>query len=184
MPRKRKDHLAQEVFEKRHGGMSFTAIGVDLGITKQRAQQIYIAEKKHIALSKTAFYSLTEYTRRQILHNLKQKISPSEVTPQLVAETLFDGDLRSLGNHIHTETITWLLENGYSIKDGFAEFEKFNGTWKAMTTHWPDGRRAPWVLDRIYEVVAINRNLARAHSCDGWFDIRLDYLKLGFERIL
>ena len=184
MPRKRKEDLAHAIFEKRNGGMSFTAIGAEFGITKQRAQQIYNSEAKHMSLIKSAFYALNEYTRRQILHHLKQKIDPSQVTRQLVADKLFDEDLRSLGNHVYAETIAWLNEDGYSVKDGFAEFEKFNGTWRAITTHWPDGRRAPWICDRIYEVIAINRSVARAYDSNGWFEIRLDYLKLGFERVL
>ena len=184
MPQKRKEDLAQAVFEKRNCGMSFTAIGAEFGITKQRAQQIYNSQAKHIALSKSPFYSLTDYTRRQILHQLKQNMEPSDVTPQIIADTLCEGDLRGLGNHVHDETIAWLHENGYIVKHGFAEFEKFTGTWKAITTHLPNGRRAPWVINRIYEVVAINRSLARAYYRNEWFEIRLDYLKLGFERII
>ena len=184
MPRKRNDDLAKKVFEKRNEGMSFTAIGEEFGVSKQRVQQIYTAEQKHRELSKSIFYQLTEYTRRQIIYQLQQKREPSEVTPQLVAENLFEGDLRSLGNHVYLETTAWLLKNGYSIKDGFVDFQKFNGTWKAVTTHWPDGRRAPWVKGQIYDVVALNRSIARVHHHDGWFEVRLDYLKLGFERIV
>lgn len=183
MPRIRKDDLAHAVFEKRKSGLSFTAIGTAFGISKQRAQQIYNAQEKHIALSHSVFSALSEYTRRQITFHLKQKMEQSDVTPQLVVETLYEGDLHALGDYVHTETIAWLHKNGYSAKDGFADFQKFSGTWKAITTHWPDGRRAPWVLDRIYEVVAVSRSLARAHDRDEWFEIRLDHLKLGFERL-
>ena len=184
MPRKRKDDLARAVFEKRTCGISFTAIGAAFGISKQRAQQIYNAEVKHIALSQSVFFSLSEHTRRQIIFQLKQEIKESDVTPQIVADTLFDADLKALGEYVHTETIAWLNKNGYSVKDGYAEFEKFNGSWKAITTHWPDGRRTPWVLDRIYEVTALNRNLARAQYHDEWFEIRLEHLKLGFMKLL
>ena len=183
MPRKRKDDLASAVFEKRTCGMSFTAIGAAFGISKQRAQQIYNAEKKHLDLRSSVFFSLTEHTRRQILFQLKIKIEPSDVTPQIVAESLFDADLRILGDHVYTETIAWLGKYGYSVKDGFVEFEKFNGVWKAVTTHWPNGRRAPWILNRVYEVTAVNRSLARVQYSEEWFEIRLEDLKLGFTQL-
>ena len=183
MERKRKDDLARSVYEKRRSGLSFTTIGKEFGISKQRAQQIFRAEEAHIKFRQTCFYELSAYTRRKIHVRLGMDLQPHDISPQLVADTIFDGDLRGLGQFVHTETAAWLDKNGFTVKDGFAKYHDFNGAWRAVTSHLSDGRMAPWVLNRIYIVEAISRERARIQFDDQWLEIRLDFLKLGFSRV-
>ena len=182
MPRARNEELAKLIFMKRASGMTFTAIAVELGISKQRAQQIFKAKEIYKLKKDVSFFSLRLNTRLRIRPYINLNIEEKSITPFIIADNIYAGDLKSMGAAVFAETEAWLNSHGFSVKEGYKKFQTFSGSWRAVTTHWSDGRKAPWVADRVYEVEALSRNRARVRFREQWFEMSIDDLKVAFSR--
>ncbi len=179
----RNHELARAVFEKRQSGATFKAIADELGLTHQRVQQIYKSEKQHTALRESGFGKLKPHVRRALLSAIGLPIDSPAVRADEIAGRLHEGDLKLLGQGIYKETSDWLSANGVSIRAGFVNFHEFDGQWEAVTTHWPDGRKAPWRLGRIYRAFALNSERISLNWENEFLEINIDDLRHGFARV-
>ena len=179
----RNHELAKTVFEQRQSGRTFQAIADELGLTRQRVQQIYKSEERYKTLTESDFGKLKPHVRRALLSAMGLPIGTLTVMPHQIADRLHAGDLKLLGQGIYHEASEWLSFHGFSVRAGFYNFQEFNGQWEAVTTHWSDGRKAPWKLGRIYHAIALSPERVSLSHEGELLEIRLEDLKLGFSRI-
>ena len=183
MVRNRKDDLAKLIIQKRKSGMTYRAIGKEVGLSNQRVQQIFKSQKINSEKKENGFYCLSIATRRAILSELHKRSINLEVSAGLVGNTFFEGDLKLLNDGVYDEVVVWLEENGYSVKDGFTDYNAFNGSWRAAERHLADGRLGPWLKYRIYKVAVISRDRARLEHKGRIIEIRLVDLQFAFHQI-
>mgnify|MGYP006280144687 CR=1 FL=1 len=179
----RNHKLAKAVYEKRRSGSTFKSIADELGLTHQRVQQIYKSEERYKALTESGFGNLKPHIRRALLSAIGISADKPNVRPHQIAERLHEGDLKLLGQEVYRDTTAWLLAQGFSVRAGFYNYHDFDGIWEAVTTHWPDGRKAPWTNGRIYTAFALNPERVSLNWENEFLEIRLEDLKLGFSRV-
>jgi hypothetical protein len=183
MPSKRNEKRDEFVFCSRRSGKTFASIAKEVGLSSQRVQQIFHSYSVYLSQLQSGFFLMSDSSRRAVI-SLFREYSPKEkITASAVAETLFDGDLQTLGEVAYKETVKWLDENGHLLKDGFRNYSEFEGKWRAITTHHANGRRARWKVGRVYDVAVISRDRANIKFGDECDAIRLVDLYHGFERL-
>ena len=101
MVRNRKDDLAKLIIQKRKSGMTYRAIGKEVGLSNQRVQQIFKSQKINSEKRENGFYCLSISTRRAILSELQKRSINLEVSAGLVGNTFFEGDLKRLGDGVY-----------------------------------------------------------------------------------
>ena len=177
----RNHELAKAVFEKRQSGKTFKAIADELGLTAERV--IFKSEVRHEALKESGFGQLKPHIRRALLSAVGLPSDTSAISPNQIAERLYAGDLKVLGQGTYQATSDWLSANGVSIRVGFFNFHEFDGQWEAVTTHWPDGRKAPWTLGRTYHAFALDPERISLVWETESLEIRIEDLRVGFTRV-